>query len=264
MVDSIMCGIATVMVDANMVIVEVGFPEAHKMAQNRPPPGAVLIFHSGSGDNGPETVSISELQHVLGRPPFADIAVDNPFISRRHAEISYLDDSYSIRDLGSKNGTFVDGKRLGKEPVELTGSEIIELGQGQVVATFGLGSNTMTLPDPSVIGTRRNMTAEPDQPASGIYVNSGRRDVLIEGDLVTPPLSRKEFDILAFLYERAGEACSKDDIATQGWPERETGEVSDQEISQCVHRIRRRIEQDPSAPKYIRSIRGFGYRLVTN
>ncbi len=235
------------------------------MTQVKPPPGAVLVLHSGSGTDGPEVVSLGEPQHVLGRAPFADIAIDNPFVSRRHAEILYNDDGYSIRDLGSKNGTFVDGRRLGNQPIELTGSEVIELGQGQVVATFGLGSSTVTLPDPALAARRRGarQTAESDEPVSGLYVDSGRREVLIEGEVLAPPLSRKEFDVLELLYERAGEACSKDDIAAKGWPEREAGGVSDQEISQCVHRIRRRIEENPASPKYIRSIRGFGYRMVS-
>lgn len=230
------------------------------------PPGAVLIVHSGVSDAG--VVPLENERHILGRAPVADVALENPYVSRRHAEIAYDGQDYFIRDLGSKNGTYVDGRAIGPQPVKLRGSEVIELGQGQVVATFGLGSSTVTLP--SQAGSRddgagRGSTTAPQPSPSrtrGLVVDAARREVIVHDEVVSPPLSRKEFDVLALLYERAGQACSKDEIAARGWPERPTGAVSDQEISQCVHRIRRRVEEDQASPKFIISIRGFGYRLI--
>ena len=56
-----------------------------------------------------------------------------------------------------------------------------------------------------------------------------------------------------------GAAVSRDDVAGAGWPEREDGDVGNQEIEQCIRRIRRRIERDPSAPELIVTRRSFGY-----
>jgi DNA-binding response OmpR family regulator len=56
-----------------------------------------------------------------------------------------------------------------------------------------------------------------------------------------------------------GTAVSRDDVARAGWPEREDGDVGNQEIEQCIRRIRRRIERDPSAPELIVTRRSFGY-----
>jgi len=215
-------------------------------------------------------------RHVLGKAPHADIAFDNPYVSRQHAEIAFSNDAYSIRDLDSKNGTFVDGRRIDQNPRQLGGGEVIELGLGQVVATFRLGSSTITLPGPSAkepIPTRsgpRASTPVPTpiaprpSPARGLVVDVPRREVILHGKPISPALSRKEFDVLALLWERRGEACGKDDLSARGWPEREPGAVTDQEISQCVHRIRRRIEPDPSSQRFVISIRGFGYRLGTD
>ena len=234
-------------------------------------PGAVLVVQSGVPEPGVE--ALDGARHVLGKAPHGDVAFDNPFVSRRHAEIAFSDDAYSIRDLGSKNGTFVDGRRLGSEPRQLSGGEVIELGLGQVIATFRLGSSTITLPAPSgesaPAAVPRSATPVPTPiaprpaPVRGLVVDVPRRDVIIDGKAISPPLSRKEFDVLALLWERMGEACGKDDLSGRGWPEREPGAVTDQEISQCVHRIRRRIEPDPSSPRFVISIRGFGYRLRT-
>jgi hypothetical protein len=50
---------------------------------------------------------------VLGRGSEADIVVDDPGVSRQHAEIRLDGGSAVLRDLGSTNGTFVDGERAG-------------------------------------------------------------------------------------------------------------------------------------------------------
>ena len=76
-----------------------------------------------------------------------------------------------------------------------------------------------------------------------------------------PALSRKEFDVLHLLYQQRGQACSRDEIATAGWPERPEADVGDQEIDQYIRRLRRRIEPDPSHPRYITTVRRFGYKL---
>lgn len=49
---------------------------------------------------------------VLGRHALCDVQVDSPKISGRHASLHWLNDGWEIRDLGSRNGTFVDGRRL--------------------------------------------------------------------------------------------------------------------------------------------------------
>lgn len=95
-----------------------------------------------------------------------------------------------------------------------------------------------------------------------LLVDSKSREVWVQGALLETPLSCKELDVLNLLYAKRGEACSKDDIATIGWPERNGWDVGDQEIEQSIRRIRLRIETDPSKPKYIATVRGFGYKLA--
>ena len=56
---------------------------------------------------------------IVGRAPASDIPVIDPTISRRHAEISTDDNGHAIvvRDLGSSNGTFVNGTRVESAPL---------------------------------------------------------------------------------------------------------------------------------------------------
>ena len=102
-----------------------------------PPLGAMLTVHAGVSTGG--VLVLSEVRHVIGRAPNDDIAFDNPYISREHAEILFSSGEYFIRDLNSKNGTFIDGRRLGSDPERLRGGEKLEFGSGQVMATFALG-----------------------------------------------------------------------------------------------------------------------------
>ena len=62
---------------------------------------------------------IVELPAKLGRGIFADISIDHPSISRRHCEF-FMDaeGQVSVRDLGSKNGVYVNGTKLDQGPIE--------------------------------------------------------------------------------------------------------------------------------------------------
>jgi pSer/pThr/pTyr-binding forkhead associated (FHA) protein len=63
---------------------------------------------------------------VLGRSRGCDLTLKSPDASRRHAEISALSTGYLIRDLGSTNGTFVNGERI--EERELHTGDRVEIG----------------------------------------------------------------------------------------------------------------------------------------
>ena len=54
---------------------------------------------------------------VVGRAPNSDIPVIDPTISRRHAEVDTTEAGVTVRDLGSSNGTFVNGTRVDSSPV---------------------------------------------------------------------------------------------------------------------------------------------------
>ena len=54
----------------------------------------------------------SETLLRAGRLAALEIVLDDSSVSRRHAEVRYADDGWSVRDLESTNGTYVNGKRL--------------------------------------------------------------------------------------------------------------------------------------------------------
>jgi DNA-binding winged helix-turn-helix (wHTH) protein len=69
---------------------------------------------------------------VLGRDPSAGIYVDHPSVSRRHARISIESRGPVVQDLGSRNGTFVNGRRI-DGPAKIHHKSIIGLGSIAVV-----------------------------------------------------------------------------------------------------------------------------------
>lgn len=53
----------------------------------------------------------------IGRARDCDLAIDHPTISRLHAELGAVDDAWTLRDLDSKNGSFIDGERIVEAPL---------------------------------------------------------------------------------------------------------------------------------------------------
>jgi hypothetical protein len=65
---------------------------------------------------------------TLGRAPDNDIILEDPKVSRHHAVIALTEERYSITDMGSANGTFVNGIRVVHESHPLRAEDVIALG----------------------------------------------------------------------------------------------------------------------------------------
>ncbi len=61
-----------------------------------------------------ETFPLEKVELVMGREPGVEIQIDSPGVSRRHARLSLQSGQYFLHDLGSSNGTFLNGERLGQ------------------------------------------------------------------------------------------------------------------------------------------------------
>jgi len=207
--------------------------------------GAMLLVESGLSARTP--IFLETPTFAIGKASSANFSIDNPFVSRVHCQIRFADGSFFLSDLGSRNGTSLNGVLLERDEESLLadGDSII-LAQDVVHLRFRQGSDE----------TFTTLTHTPNP--SDIRLDSAR-DAWIRGEKLSPPLSAKEFDVLELLYTQRGTAVNRDDVASAGWPEREHGDVGNQEIEQCIRRIRRRIERDPSAPELIVTIRSFGY-----
>lgn len=96
---------------------------------------------------GAETVryELSREETLMGRAATCDIPIESNMVSFKHARILQCATRYSLEDLSSVNGTFVNGRRI-TEPTELKDDDRIKL--GPVLMLFSLSSNpTARRPD---------------------------------------------------------------------------------------------------------------------
>ena len=96
--------------------------------------------------------------------------------------------------------------------------------------------------------------------AGALKVDKSRREVTV-ADRSTN-LTQKEFSILLYLAERAGEAVSRNALFEDVWGYE--SDLSGKSLDVYIRRIRQKIEVDPDHPAYIHTVRGFGYKLVNN
>ncbi len=96
----------------------------------------------------------------------------------------------------------------------------------------------------------------PDQPPELIVDNTGKR-VLLHGAEVK--LSPKEYELLHLLASEPGRVFSNEEILQAVWAGRQWATAQD--VKQYIYFIRKKLETDPENPRFIITVRGFGYKL---
>ena len=106
---------------------------------------------------------------------------------------------------------------------------------------------------------RLQPVAEPQLIArGGIEIDERVKSVTIHGEHVS--LSPKEFSLLALLARDIGRVYTSEEIIAELWgsDSRATGA----DVKQYIYQLRSKIERDPHSPRWIRNVKGFGYKLV--
>lgn len=75
-----------------------------------PLPNAILLVVSG--DARGEILAVTEPRSIVGRVVDADLMIDDSTVSRRHALLRVTSDGLELEDLGSSNGTTMNGNRI--------------------------------------------------------------------------------------------------------------------------------------------------------
>ena len=117
-------------------------------------------------------VELNRLRTTIGRSARNDLCVEDPFASRLHAEVKRRGDSYFISDLGSANGTLMNGNRL-TVPLQLGDGDIIRIGETEIefseradtspsrsrTSILLSDSNLNSMPEMTITATSRNSAA---------------------------------------------------------------------------------------------------------
>lgn len=93
-----------------------------------------------------EAYKLHRGRNPVGRGADNHILIEAPTVSRCHAVITVSDDGIFVEDLGSTNGTFVDGRRIGGSPVALQANSQIAF--GNVRASLDYRDRPLTIPLP--------------------------------------------------------------------------------------------------------------------
>lgn len=111
--------------------------------------GTVPSISTGSVPHSQPTLDINGRRYpltegtiTLGRGSDADIVLEDTGVSRHHAHISWSNGQVTVSDMGSTNGTFVNGRKI--TTVSLSDQDVISLGRSRVTLLYpkAVGSHT--------------------------------------------------------------------------------------------------------------------------
>ena len=101
-----------------------------------------------------------------------------------------------------------------------------------------------------------DLLPQPQLIEGDVELDIDRHELRVRGELVT--LALREFELLAYLMARAGRVVTRDSLMQNVWGYNYVGDTKTIDVH--VKRLRAKIEDDPSNPQRITTIRGLGYR----
>ena len=105
---------------------ESGLNSEEHSAINALPSGHALLIVKRGYEEGSRFLLDSDLA-TAGRHPNADIFLDDVTVSRRHAEFERKDGRFIVRDLGSLNGTYREGRTI--DVIQLADGDEVQIGK---------------------------------------------------------------------------------------------------------------------------------------
>lgn len=207
---------------------------------------AFLIFEEGTLQG--QKIPITTNSVVIGRGGKnhdCDIVLPERQVSRQHAEIYLEQGHYYLRDLNSKNGTYLNGQPV-KGAVEISDNDQIQIALCEHMRFVGADA---TLPLSEVF------------PPYRLRLDAQARQVWIGTTEISPPLSPAQYRLLELLFDPVGQVRSRDEIVAAVWTEEESEGVTEQAIDALVRRLRERLAEAAPDAHYVVTVRGYGFRL---
>ena len=179
------------------------------------------------------TAKSTELDTVVGLEVGADDYVAKP---------------YRLRELVSRMRAVLRRTPAGRS-AQLT---------GQVPVVAPVAAPVEPAPFDQGAASSRRTPIGPDEviEVGDVVLDLGRHECLVRGGEVKLPL--KEFELLEMLLTNAGRVVTRDMLIDRVWGMDYVGDTKTLDVH--IKRLRSRIEQDPSKPVLITTIRGLGYR----
>ncbi|HEU0291714.1 MAG TPA: FHA domain-containing protein [Anaerolineales bacterium] len=183
---------------------------------------------------------------VLGRESTCDVVISDRQISRFHARLTPTQEGVILEDLGSKNGTHLNGALI-SAPVVLQDGDLVAVAMAQQFM-FIVSDATTPLLDHA-------------PPHGRLMMDLKSRRVWVNQQQLVPPLSAQQFKLLWLLYERNGQVVTRPELVSVVWGDEQMLGVSDQALDALIRRLRDRLAALDPTHQYIDTVRGHGIRL---
>ena len=190
---------------------------------------------------------------TLGRGEECDIVIADRQISRVHLRVRREAFDFVLEDMGSKNGTFVNGKQVQEGmPIRLKDGDEIHVALAVRLVFVGAGA---TLP--------LSGHDEVALTSGGLRLDKAQRRVWVGERELEPPLSLAQYRLLELLCDASGRVVSREEVVAVVWPEAIEEGVSEQAIDALVRRLRDRLAELDKTHEYVVTVRGHGFRLAS-
>jgi len=202
------------------------------------------------------TAKSTELDTVVGLEVGADDYVAKPYrahelVSRMRAVLRRAPGAKTGGNLGSGSPT---APNAGRAPMRGGGDR----GAGGVVdQAGGDGSSTGDGGERAPLVSRSPLRPDEVLGVGDVVLDLGRHECIVRGEEIKLPL--KEFELLEMLLGNPGRVVTRDTLIDRVWGMDYVGDTKTLDVH--IKRLRSRIEQDPSKPVLITTIRGLGYRF---
>ncbi|HLA44249.1 MAG TPA: FHA domain-containing protein [Aggregatilineales bacterium] len=207
----------------------------------------VLIILEGEQTGQRWTIEGDEF--VIGRGASCHMVLPERQVSREHLRIYRDGDVYILRDLDSKNGTWVNGEQVKNDIVPLRDGDEVSIALA-VRMTYVASEATAPL------------MIEREAPSRGVLrLDRESRRVFVREAEVDPPLSLPQYRLLELLYDGEGRVCTRDEVINAVWPDAVGEGVSEQAIDALVRRLRDRLSENDGDTQFVVTVRGHGFRL---
>jgi Transcriptional regulatory protein, C terminal/FHA domain len=211
--------------------------------------------------------TVVKIGRSVNAPHDIPIRADDVQSSREHATLTLDNGQWYLEDT-SRNGTVVGGKVINRTRVPVHGNDRIQIGTSfdytfklivetsQSIADSAPRSYASFAPPAAPAAP----PAEPQPPRqNGIWISPSAA-IWRDGQRLAISLSRTEYRLLKYLSHHVGDVCEYDEVINAVW-----GGMRDKDsLHELIYRVRRKVEPNPSAPKYLIIRSGIGVVFFPN
>lgn len=190
---------------------------------------------------------------TVGRDDSCQVVIQNRQVSRYHARFVSLPHGVQVEDLGSKNGTHINGHDV-IEPMILQDGDVIQIAFAQ---KFIYLSSDSTLPLDLVPLQIDEINNTPRM----LRLDKRSRRVWVGSDELIPPLSVSQYQLLELLYDNPGRVVSRTELIQAVWGKKDAVGISEQALDALVRRLRDRLATINYKHQFLVTVRGHGLRL---